>query len=304
MKFIPTTAAALLLGLTSASLAQEKKARGEGGRRPSREDMLERFDLDKDGELSEEERKTAREARPQQRGPNRRPAERKPHGESGGTQHSDERRNRHIEKFDINKDGKLSEEERRLARDEIAKGFGQRGDKMREHMLKKFDEDGDGKLSEEERQQAHKEMRRNQDVISDRMTKAKKRLMMRFDTDGDGKISEEEKMAAKKLIEHRIGEIKLELIRKYDADGDGKLSKEERRTAHEEEKQKMLDRFDLDKDGELNGKEKKAAFEYMMEHQPYRLMHQMKGQRGRPKHGNRDGKPQARDGRRDSPQRP
>ena len=96
-----------------------------------------------------------------------------------------------------------------------------------------------------------------------------------------------------------MAELKHELIRKYDADGDGQLSEDERRIAHAAEKQEMLDRFDLDKDGELNAEEKKAAFEYMLEHQPYRLMHQMKGQRSGPKRGGRDGSAHSKDKKRE-----
>jgi len=296
MKRIPIITAILTMGLTSALLAEGGQPRGEGDRRPSREEVLERFDLDKDGELSEDERKAAREARMQRRGPAGRQQEGKPHGEKRGkTPPNGERHKRHLEKFDKDKDGKLSDEERRAARDEIAKGFGQRGDKMREHMLKKFDKDGDGKLSETERQEAHREMRRHKGIMSDRMTKAKKRFMKQFDTDGDGKTSKEEKVAAKKEIERRMAELKKELILKHDSDGDGKLSEEERRSAHEQEKQEMLDRFDSDKDGELNGEEKKAAFEYMMDHQPYRLMHQMKERRGGPNGRDRGGESHLRD---------
>ena len=304
MKLISITTATLFLSLTSALLAQEGQPRGEGDRRPSRKDMLKRFDLDKDGQLSEDERKAAREARPQRGRPAGRPAEGKPNGERGNKPPHGVRYKHYLERFDKDKDGKLSEEERRIARDEISKGFGQRGNKMREHMLNKFDKDGDGRLSEEERQQAHKEMRRNQGVMSGRTTKAKKRFVEQFDTDGDGKISEAEKAVAKKVIQRRMAELKKKLILKYDTDGDGKLSEEERHNAHEQEKLEMLDSFDSDKDGELNGEEKKAAFEYMMEHQPYRLMHQMKERKGGPKHGERHGESNSKEERRRSPQRP
>ena len=169
---------------------------------------------------------------------------------------------------------------------------------MRELMLKKFDENGDGRLSEEERQLARKEMRCNQGVMSDRTAKAKKRFMKKFDTDGDGKISEAEKAVAKKEMKQRMAELKKKLILKYDADGDGELSEDERRNAHEQEKQEMLDRFDSDKDGELNSEEKKAAFEYMIKHQPYRLMHQMKEPKDAPDGRDRRGESNLRDSKR------
>ncbi|MEO1855834.1 MAG: hypothetical protein ABGY95_00515 [Rubritalea sp.] len=291
MKLIPTATAALFLGVTSALIAQEGRPHGKRDKRPSREDILKRFDLDKDGELSEEERQTAREARSQRRGGNERPEEAVSHGRRGQKPHDGERFKRQLEKFDRDKDGKLSDEERRIARDTIAKGFGQRGDKMREHMLNKFDKDGDGKLSDGERKHAHKEMQRHRVMMSDRMKKAKKRFMAKFDTDRDGVISEEEKVAAKIDVDKRTSKLKHELILKHDADGDGHLSEDERRRAHEKEKQEMLDRFDADKDGELNEEEKKVAFDYMLEHQPYRLMHQMKRKKGGSNHGERGAHP-------------
>ena len=74
-----------------------------------------------------------------------------------------------LEKFDADKDGKLSKEERQAAR------------AARE---KEFDKDGDGKLSEEERKGMQEDGR--------------KKLIARFDKDGDGKLSDEEKAAIPK----------------------------------------------------------------------------------------------------------
>lgn len=80
-----------------------------------------------------------------------------------------------MEKFDADKDGKLSEDERKAMH--AAKEA-----KMEEHrkeMLTKFDKDGDGQLNDEERAAA-KAARQAE------MTK-------KFDTDGDGKLSDEER---------------------------------------------------------------------------------------------------------------
>ena len=74
-----------------------------------------------------------------------------------------------IEKFDTDKDGKLSKEERQAAR------------AARE---KEFDKDGDGKLNDEEKKAMHEDGR--------------KKLIARFDKDGDGKLSDEEKAAIPK----------------------------------------------------------------------------------------------------------
>lgn len=92
-----------------------------------------------------------------------------------------------LEKFDTDKDGKLSEDERKAMHE--AKEA-----KMAEHrkeMVTKYDADGDGKLNDEEREKA----------------KAEHHALMikKFDTDGDGKLSEEEraKMPARPM--NRVG---------------------------------------------------------------------------------------------------
>jgi hypothetical protein len=74
-----------------------------------------------------------------------------------------------IAKFDTDKDGKLSKEERQAAR------------AARE---KEFDKDGDGKLNDEEKKALQEDNH--------------KKLIARFDKDGDGKLSDEEKAAIPK----------------------------------------------------------------------------------------------------------
>lgn len=112
--------------------------------RPSREammkQMLEKFDADKDGKLSEEERTKARESMRAQGGP-------------GG-----ERFAEMIKKFDKDGDGKLNEEERTALRAEMSANRPEGGRPNMEEILKKFDKDGDGKLSDEERAAARASM--------------------------------------------------------------------------------------------------------------------------------------------------
>lgn len=74
-----------------------------------------------------------------------------------------------LEKFDLDKDGKLSKEEREAAR------------AARE---KEFDKDGDGKLNDEEKKAMQEDNH--------------KKMLQRFDKDGDGKLSDEEKAAMPK----------------------------------------------------------------------------------------------------------
>ena len=85
--------------------------------------ILEKFDADKDGKLSEEERKAAREDfmknRPQMPG---RPGAQGPQGPRGPHGMMDpERQKQMLEKFDTDKDGKLSDEERKAMREEFMK---------------------------------------------------------------------------------------------------------------------------------------------------------------------------------------
>jgi hypothetical protein len=86
-----------------------------------------------------------------------------------------------IAKFDTDGDGKLSEDERKAARE----AFRAEAEKRREAMLAKYDTDGDGKLSEDERATLQADMKaRHED------------LLKKYDADGDGKLSPEERKAA------------------------------------------------------------------------------------------------------------
>ena len=110
--------------------------------------LIEKFDADGDGKLSESEREEAKKAHRE-----RMLAE---HDKDGDGTLSDEERAaakeayhakmkaERIARFDKDGDGELSEAEREAAKDAHKS-------KMKERMLKRFDEDGDGQLSEEER---------------------------------------------------------------------------------------------------------------------------------------------------------
>ena len=140
--------------------------------------MLEKFDADKDGKLSEEERKAMREEfmknRPQMPG---RPGAQGQHGPRRGMM-DPEQQKQMLEKFDADKDGKLSEEERKAAREEFMKNRpqmpgrpgaqgpqgprrGMMDPERQKQMLEKFDTDKDGKLSEEEHKAMREEFMKN-----------------------------------------------------------------------------------------------------------------------------------------------
>ena len=127
-----------------------------------------------------------------------------------------------MKKFDANKDGKLSEEERKNLRNEMS---GLRAG-VPPLLAKKFDKDGDGKLSEVERSEFRKD-------LASKGRRLPPHLMQRFDTNGDGELSDEERSGARQAWEDR----KQEMLKKFDADGDGKLNVEERRQAIKQAKE-------------------------------------------------------------------
>ena len=83
-----------------------------------------------------------------------------------------------LEKYDTDKDGKLSPEERKAA-----------GEARKAEILAKYDTDKDGKLSAEERQAA--------------AAARKAEMIAKFDKDGNGELSEEEKAEMRKSIPQR-----------------------------------------------------------------------------------------------------
>ena len=107
----------------AAKPGKAKKKENSGGVRPSREEMIKKFDTDGDGKLSAEERAEVR----------------KEFMAKGKLPFV-------VKEFDKDGDGKLNVEERSEARAKMA-------DRKKE-AIKEFDKDGDGKLNEEERKAA------------------------------------------------------------------------------------------------------------------------------------------------------
>jgi Ca2+-binding EF-hand superfamily protein len=136
--------------------------RPEGMQRPSREDMhkkmLEKFDADKDGCLSDAEKEAMKAAAAQRR------AERMPrHPRPEGMEHPGNRRRPHserpemIQKYDTDKDGQLSPEEHAALRADAQKarrGTNEKVEKFHKQFMEKFDTDKDGKLSDAEKEAA------------------------------------------------------------------------------------------------------------------------------------------------------
>ncbi len=112
--------------------------------RPSREEMLRRFDADGDGVLSEEERATARETLRKERQARQQEPQQEPRG--GARPERPERperpsREEMLRRFDADSDGVLSEEERATARETLRK----------EHQARQQETRGDARPERPER---------------------------------------------------------------------------------------------------------------------------------------------------------
>ena len=121
----------------------EKGGKGDRPGRPSREEVMKKFDKDGDGKLRDDEKAEIRKAM----------ANRKPPAHI-------------LEKFDKNGDGKLCDEEKA---------------EIRKQMIAKFDKDGDGKLNPEERKAAMAERAKifGEKAVKERKRKKKRK---RFDS--------------------------------------------------------------------------------------------------------------------------
>ena len=112
---------------------QDPRGQRHGMMNPEQQkQMLEKFDTDKDGKLSDEERKAMREEfmknrlqRPQVPGQPGAQGPQDPRGQHRGMM-DPERQKQMLEKFDTDKDGKLSDEERKAMREEFMKNRPQR----------------------------------------------------------------------------------------------------------------------------------------------------------------------------------
>jgi len=103
--------------------------------------------------------------------------------------HRGEVRQHVLEKFDADKDGKLSESERATAKAACKTRF--------EEKKKQFDTDSDGKLNDAERDAARA-------ACSAKLKEKHPELFAKSDTDGNGEISREEGKAAREARhEHR-----------------------------------------------------------------------------------------------------
>lgn len=155
-----------------------------------------------------------------------------------------------LEKFDTNKDGQLSPEERAKAQEEMLKMSGQAGGPNFQEFLKKFDKDGDGKLNDRERAAAMEAAQKiraqgggNGPQVGAPSFPAEggipADILQKFDKDGDGKLNDAEQAAAKKALAGKKERVKQsDVIKEFDKDGDGKLNAEEKAAARKAAKER------------------------------------------------------------------
>jgi Ca2+-binding EF-hand superfamily protein len=166
LKFV--VAASLIAG-TAAFAAPGDGARPMGPRGERHARIIERFDADRDGRLSDAEHKTARDTMLAEK-PER------------AARHAER-----IKRFDKDGDGMLNDAERAAAREAMTG----RGEKLRERAVKRFDKDGDGALNKAERRRAREFARAYE------RGRMHERRLQRFDKDGDGRLNDAERAGAR-----------------------------------------------------------------------------------------------------------
>ena len=203
-----------------------------------RAEMMRRYDTDGDGKLS----KTEREAMYQDQ------------NRGGGWQKMQQEWG--IRLFDEDGDGQIDEEEKAGQKE-----FGQQLQQvMNDMQLRVFDADGDGQISKEERSLVQKEMM----VIGVRMMFRFRRLM---DTSGDGKVSSEEREGFQTRLAGNFGTWVNGFSNTFDMDGNGRFDAEERKglvQGIENELDNRMTKHDANKDGRTDPFEvEKMLFEFM-----------------------------------------
>lgn len=150
----------------------------------------------------------------------------RPQPESGRDANAGEFAKRLLEKFDADKDGRLSPQERAKAEEQMLKDLGDAAGPKFQEFLKKFDRDGDGRLNAQERSAAMAAAQKIRaagggavgglpaggaaPAVSQPPAKparpkrpSRAEVLKRFDKDGDGKLNDEEKAAAKAAARER-----------------------------------------------------------------------------------------------------
>jgi Ca2+-binding EF-hand superfamily protein len=161
-------------------------------------------------------------------------------------QEREDRRQRWQARFDLDGDGTVTDEERRVAGEEMRARMRER---FVERLTPRFDVDGDGVLSEEESAAL-------EEFMDAREAERNARLLEEFDADGNGELTETERAAAfEQRRMQRISE-REGFVQRFDADADGELNMDEsyeafQVTTEEREQLRFLRDHDTDGDGVL-----------------------------------------------------
>lgn len=127
--------------------------------------------------------------------------------------HSAQKSQRMLEKFDANRNGVLDPDEREAMREakKQRRGKHRMGYKMK---MKRFDKDGDGKLSPAEKQ-----------AMKAAMEQRRADMIARFDSNRDGQLDPAERQAARRaMFEERAGKRFDRMLARHDSNRDGALS--------------------------------------------------------------------------------
>ncbi len=228
---IPTTGPAMLARFDNnkdGQISDEEKAEiMKAMAEQERLATVERYDADGDGELNEEERAALVADRA---GPWKKAI-----------------RKWHLRDFDVNDDGEIDEEEK-AAVEAYSKKF---GEMMKGIALRMTDLDGDGEVSDEEKQALANEWK---DVAFIAMTKR----FQYMDANGDGQITPEERQSLERRTQS--GTIKWidRFSEKFDQDGDGRLNQKERESliaGAQEEIMRRVKKVDANDNGRLDPRE-------------------------------------------------
>ena len=204
--------------------------------------MMARFDNNKDGEISDEEKGEIMKAMAEQE------------------------RLAVLERYDADGDGELNEEERGAL---IADRAGPWQKAIRKWHLRDFDVNDDGEIDEDEKAavEAHRKK------FTDAMKGIRTRMV---DIDGDGEVSDEEKETLKKEWE---GVAFIAMTKRFtymDANGDGEITAQEKQSLEERTQSgtirwidRFSEKFDRDGDGRLNQRERETLISGMKKSHHY-----------------------------------
>lgn len=209
-------------------------------------------------------------------------------------------RNRLLEKYDKDGDGKLNVAERNAARaaflkhprpslpdfdntDDARKQRLIEGD-IRRKLLQWYDKDGNGKLNAAEKVAAQTELLNLLASVSEpefqprtpteaelkRRERARQQLLTAWDKDGDGEFSEAEQAAMREDLEKKREAARARIMKEFDTNGDGEIDESERdslRASYEKQREEIARKYDKDGSGGLSVEEREAMIDDLRKQQ-------------------------------------